>query len=139
MNPPHRLTPREARHGEARYREDLLTNQPSEQTGLDIALHGTKRGLERYRLDRNARTGDWRLNPFLTSKEWIVIRLLFEWLGESPANRTLAEYSAIARRVPKLLAIHAFVNQRLAEIADANEAPYLISHFRHRGPIPTVC
>ena len=70
------------------------------------------------------------MNPFLTSKEWIVIRLLFEWLGESPANRTLAEYIAIAKRVPKLFAIHAYVNQRLAEIADAGNAPYLISYFR---------
>lgn len=67
-----------------------------------------------------------------------AIKLLFEWLGESPANRTVTEYIAIARRVPKLVAIHAYVNQRLAEIADANQAPYCISYFKPGDAVPWI-
>ncbi len=39
------------------------------------------------------------MSPFLTSKERIVINLLFEWLGEAPANRRLADYVVDGRKV----------------------------------------
>jgi hypothetical protein len=70
------------------------------------------------------------VNRFLTSKENIVINLVSEWLGESCINRTLNEYAAIAKRIPKIEAVHAYVNQRLREMADARFAPYQISYFR---------
>jgi hypothetical protein len=52
------------------------------------------------------------MNRFLTSKENIVVNLLFESLGEVRCNRTMREYMAIAQRVPKIEAVHAYVNQR---------------------------
>jgi len=70
------------------------------------------------------------LNRFLTSKENIVINLLFAWLGEARFNRTMAEYIAIALRVPKIVAVHAYVNQRLREIAQAERAPYQICYSK---------
>ena len=60
-------------------------------------------------------------NIFLTSKENIVINLLFAWLGESRFNRTLSEYQALAARVPKVEALLAYVNERLAKMAKAGE------------------
>ena len=79
-----------------------------------------------------------RMSDFLTSKEHIAIKLVFEWLGEAPANRTLAEYIAIARRLPKLAALHAYVNQRLAEIANAEQAPYTICYFKPGDAFPWI-
>jgi hypothetical protein len=78
------------------------------------------------------------MSDFLTSKERIAIKLLFEWLDESSANRTLAEYIAIARRVPKLAAVHAYVNQRLAEITAANEESYGICYFKLGDAYPWI-
>ncbi len=66
----------------------------------------------------------------LTSKENIVINLLFEWLGEERYNRTTADYMAIALRVPKTAAVHAYVNQRLGEIAKSGVPPYEICYFK---------
>jgi hypothetical protein len=71
-----------------------------------------------------------KANPFLTSKENIVIDLALEWGKESRFNRTKEDYLAIARRLPKLDALHAWVNQRLAEIAKAKAAPYNICYFK---------
>jgi hypothetical protein len=70
------------------------------------------------------------MNRFLTSKENIVVNLLFEWLGEFRCNRTMREYMAIAQRVSKIEAVHAYVNQRLREIAQAKLAPYQICYFK---------
>ena len=70
------------------------------------------------------------MSDFLTSKENIVIDLLFEWLGESRFNRTLSEYKAVATRVPKLESVVAHVNQRLDEMAEARDAPYEICYFK---------
>jgi hypothetical protein len=67
---------------------------------------------------------------FPTSKERIAINLAFEWLGESPFNRTPREYRAIWNRLPKLAALHAYINQRLQEIAEQKAAPYLICRFQ---------
>jgi hypothetical protein len=64
------------------------------------------------------------MSPFLTSKENIVVNLIYEWLGESRINRTYDEYMEIASRFPKLAACHAYVNQRLREMADAGNAPF---------------
>jgi hypothetical protein len=70
------------------------------------------------------------MNRFLTPKEEIVINLVFAWLGESRTFRTMKEYIAIALRIPKNEAVHAYVNQRLREIAKAGSAPYEICYFK---------
>jgi hypothetical protein len=70
------------------------------------------------------------MGDFLTSKENIVINLLFEWLGESRFNRKFSEYQAIAARVPKVEALFAYVNQRLGEMANAGYPPYQICYFK---------
>jgi len=67
---------------------------------------------------------------FPTSKEQIALDLLMDWLGESRYNRTLGEYFSIARRLPKRAACHAYVNQRLAEMAAAKAAPFEICYFK---------
>jgi len=64
------------------------------------------------------------MSPFLTSKENIVVNLIYEWLGESRINRTYDEYMEIASRFPKIAACHAYVNQRLREMAEAGNAPF---------------
>ena len=88
------------------------------------------------------------MNPFPTSKkntskENIVIDMVFDWLGESRFNRTQAEYEAIIARVPKDEAVHAYVNQKLQELANRGIVPYEICYFK-RGdqnhwyePFPT--
>jgi hypothetical protein len=40
------------------------------------------------------------MTPFLTSKENIVVNLIYQWLGESRTNRTYDEYMEIASRFP---------------------------------------
>src|SRR5262245_65008651 len=70
------------------------------------------------------------MSPFLTSKENIAASLIYEWLGESRINRTYNEYIQIASRFPKVAACHAYVNQRLREMADAGNAPYGICYFK---------
>jgi hypothetical protein len=69
------------------------------------------------------------MSPFLTSKENIVVNLIYEWLGESRANRTYDEYMEIASRFPKLAACHTHVNERLREMAEAG-SPYQICYFK---------
>jgi hypothetical protein len=76
------------------------------------------------------------MSDFPTSKENIVINLLFEWLGESRFNRTLPEYKAIAAQVPKVEAVFAYVNQRLGELAEADHAPYEICYFKAGDQYP---
>jgi hypothetical protein len=70
------------------------------------------------------------MSPFLTSKENIAVNLIYEWLGESRINRTYDEYMEIASRFPKLEACHAYVNQRLREMAQKGIAPYGICYFK---------
>jgi hypothetical protein len=70
------------------------------------------------------------MSPFLTSKENIVVNLIFDWLGESRVNRTYDEYMEIASRFPKLEAWHAYVNQRLQKMAEAGFAPFQICYFK---------
>jgi hypothetical protein len=83
------------------------------------------------------------MNRFPTPKENIVLDLLFEWLRESRFNRTMQEYIAIAARVPKTEAVHAYVNQRLREMATGGFAPYQICYFKAKdrhpwyAPFPT--
>jgi hypothetical protein len=59
-----------------------------------------------------------------TSKENIAINIIFEWMEESRYNRTYDEYMEIARKLPKLAACHAYVNQRLKEYAKSDNPPF---------------
>jgi hypothetical protein len=70
------------------------------------------------------------VSPFLTSKENIVVILIYGWLGESRLNRTYDEYMEIAARFPKVAACHAYVNERLREMAADGFAPYQICYFK---------
>jgi hypothetical protein len=70
------------------------------------------------------------MNPFPTPTENIALNLIFGWLKESRINRSMDEYIAIARRLPKLEALHAYVNQRLRQFAEASYAPYEICTFK---------
>lgn len=59
----------------------------------------------------------------------LVISLLYEMLGEVrfrklPHARTMEEYKSIAQRLPKIAALHAFVNQRLGELAQSGKQPF---------------
>jgi hypothetical protein len=80
------------------------------------------------------RTSSWQvmiaMSPFLTSKENIVVNLIYAWLGESRLSRTYDEYMKIASRFPKVAACHAYVNERLREMAEAGFAPYQICYFK---------
>jgi hypothetical protein len=80
------------------------------------------------------RTSSWQvmiaMSPFLTSKENIVVNLIYAWLGESRFSRTYDEYMKIASRFPKVAACHAYVNERLREMAEAGFAPYQICYFK---------
>jgi hypothetical protein len=62
-------------------------------------------------------------NPFPTPFENIAIDFLYEWLGECRFNRSMEEYRSIARRLPKTSALHAYVNQRLREVARTCVSP----------------
>jgi hypothetical protein len=70
------------------------------------------------------------VSPFLTSKESIVVNLIYAWLGESRFNRTYDEYMQIASRFPKVAACHAYVNEQLQQMAEARFAPYQICYFK---------
>jgi hypothetical protein len=74
------------------------------------------------------------MNPFLTSKENIVVNLIYEWLDESRTNRTYDDYMEIASRFPKLAACHAYVNERLREMAEAEFAPICYFQAGDRYP-----
>jgi hypothetical protein len=78
------------------------------------------------------------MSPFLTSKENIVASLIYEWLDESRTNRTYAEYMEIASRFPKGAACHAYVNQRLREIADGNTVFEGICYFKAGDRYPWI-
>jgi hypothetical protein len=68
---------------------------------------------------------------FPTSTHNIVINLLYEWLGECRFNRSWDDYIAIARRVPKVDAVHCYVNQRLKEFQDSGSQPFdAICYFK---------
>lgn len=70
------------------------------------------------------------MSQFLTSKENIVLDLIFESMGESRINRTYAEYMAIASRLPMLEPLRQDVNEKLREMAAAGNAPYEICYFK---------
>lgn len=76
------------------------------------------------------------MSQFPTSKENIVLDLIFESRGESRINRTYAEYMAIAARLPKLFTLHDDVNKRLSEMATAGNAPYEICYFKKKDRYP---
>ena len=66
----------------------------------------------------------------MTSKESLALNLVFGSMGESPFNRTMDEYIAIAARAPKLAVLHADINRALGNMAAAGHAPYEISYFK---------
>jgi len=79
-----------------------------------------------------------------TSTQNIAINLIFEWMGEERYNRTYEEYMNIAKRLPKITAAHAYVNQRLREFAERGNRPFdAICYFRagdrkpRYAPFPT--
>ena len=65
-----------------------------------------------------------------TSKENIAIELIFDFLKEDRANRTLQEYCEIETRLPPIEAAFVHVNARLAELAKSGQAPYEICYFK---------
>lgn len=65
-----------------------------------------------------------------TSKENIALDFIFEFIGESRENRTMAEYFEIETRLPKIEAAVNFVNSKLRKIAAAGSAPYEICYFK---------
>lgn len=70
------------------------------------------------------------MNPFLTSKEEIALDFAFQWQGESRINRTFAEYAAIAKKLPSIDALYAYINDELAKIHANGMAPYEICYFK---------
>jgi hypothetical protein len=60
----------------------------------------------------------------------IALDIICRWLGESRYNRTMEEYRAIARKMPKLDAMHAYVNEFLAKLHARSIRPYQICHFK---------
>jgi hypothetical protein len=50
---------------------------------------------------------------------------------------TWVQFEGIEPELEEILA-HAYVNQRLAEIADANQAPYCISYFKPGDAVPWI-
>ena len=48
----------------------------------------------------------------------------------------MADYIAVAKRTPKTVAVHAYVNQRLREIAEGSRAPYEICYFKSGDRYP---
>jgi hypothetical protein len=65
-----------------------------------------------------------------TSKENIALNFIFEFIGESRENRTMAAYFEIETRLPKIEAAFNFVNSELRKIAAAGSAPYEICYFK---------
>ena len=73
---------------------------------------------------------------FLTSKQNLALNIAMDWLGESLINRTMADYKRIALLIPKLEAVHAYVNQKLREWAMQGYAPYQICYFKPGDQCP---
>jgi hypothetical protein len=48
------------------------------------------------------------MSLFLTSKQNIVVNVIYEWLCESRINRIYDEYMEIVSRFPKVAACHAY-------------------------------
>ena len=71
-----------------------------------------------------------RVNHGVTSKERIALIIISHWMGETFANRTSEEYVRIAGRLPKLDALHAYVNETLADMARRQVPVYEICYFR---------
>ena len=70
------------------------------------------------------------MGHIVTSKESLALNLIFGSMGESPFNRSMDDYLAVAARAPKLAALHADVNRALGKAAAAGYAPYEICYFK---------
>jgi hypothetical protein len=65
-----------------------------------------------------------------TSKEYIALGLISDWLGESFINRTPQEYEEIAAKLPRIKVLGGVVNAALTRIAATGAAPYTICYFK---------
>jgi hypothetical protein len=70
------------------------------------------------------------MSKFPTSRENIVLDIIFELMGESRINRSYDEYMEIASRLPPLKVLQHDVNERLRTMAADGTAPYQICHFK---------
>lgn len=70
------------------------------------------------------------MNQFPTAAENIALDLIFHKMGEARGDRTQDEYDAIIANLPPIKVLHAYINDRLQEIADAGSAPFQICHFK---------
>ena len=70
------------------------------------------------------------VRKFPTPIENIVLDMLFDLMGEPPANRTPDKYMQIAARLPPLKVLHCQINDRLREIDAKGDAPYEICRFK---------
>jgi len=77
------------------------------------------------------------MNKHPTSREELALNIIFDSMGESRFNRTHDEYLAIASRLQPIKALHGMINDRLAAMAAAGEAPYQICHFKKGDKYPT--
>ena len=68
--------------------------------------------------------------PHPDQQRELALKLIFGSMGESPFNRTMDEYIAIAARAPKLAVLHADINRALGNMAAAGYAPYEICYFK---------
>ena len=67
----------------------------------------------------------------ITSKENLALNLIYHWRGVMPKQvRSFDEWEEIARNIPKLEALHAYINEKLKLLADRGIAPYQICYFK---------
>lgn len=76
------------------------------------------------------------MNKFPTSREDLALNIIFELVGESRYNRSDDEYMAIAAKLAPLKVLHGMINDHLAHMAAAGEAPYQITHFKKGDRYP---
>jgi hypothetical protein len=67
----------------------------------------------------------------MTSKENLALNLIYDWLGITPKPvRSFEEWEEIAGRIPKLEALHAYIDDRLRAWDQGEIAKYEICYFK---------
>jgi hypothetical protein len=79
------------------------------------------------------------MGKFPTSRENIVLDIIFELMGESRINRSNDEYMEIASRLPPLKVLQHDVNERLRKMAANRITPYQICHFSRASCRKVTC